>query len=161
MLLLYFQKSSFGAFFSGRLSGLRFVCPIVKGPFIQTQEQVMFYDTDAAGVVHNISYLRFIEKNRTLLGSELGLDYKEMAGSGIYGALLRIEIDYLRPGRLGEDLQVSGWLEEATKVKFWCRFEIHRAEDSELLVTSRQELALVKMPEGKPTRLPSEWGKYI
>lgn len=121
----------------------------------------MFYDTDAAGVVHNISYLRFIEKNRTLLGSELGLDYKEMAGSGIYGALLRIEIDYLRPGRLGEDLQVSGWLEEATKVKFWCRFEIHRAEDSELLVTSRQELALVKMPEGKPTRLPAEWGKYI
>ena len=161
MLLLYFQKSSFGAFFSGRLSGLRLVCPIVKGPFIQTQEQVMFYDTDAAGVVHNISYLRFIEKNRTLLGSELGLDYKEMAGSGIYGALLRIEIDYLRPGRLGEDLQVSGWLEEATKVKFWCRFEIHRAEDSELLVTSRQELALVKMLEGKPTRLPSEWGKYI
>ncbi|NRB43250.1 MAG: acyl-CoA thioesterase [Verrucomicrobiales bacterium] len=121
----------------------------------------MFYDTDAAGVVHNISYLRFIEKNRTLLGSELGLDYKEMTVSGIYGAVLRIEIDYRRPGRLGENLQVSGWLDEVQKVKFWCGFEIHRAEDNELLVASRQELALVKMPEAKPTRLPADWGKYI
>ena len=134
---------------------------MVKGPRIETREQVMFYDTDAAGVVHNISYLRFIEKNRTLLGSELGLDYKEMSGSGIYGAVLRIEIDYRRPGRLGEDLQVSGWLEEVKKVKFWCGFEIHRTEDNELLVASRQELALVKMPEGKPTRLPADWEKYI
>jgi|TARA_B110000116_G_C16800859_1_gene570500 YbgC/YbaW family acyl-CoA thioester hydrolase len=133
----------------------------VKGPRIETREQVMFYDTDAAGVVHNISYLRFIEKNRTLLGSELGLDYKEMAGSGIYGAVLRIEIDYRRPGLLGEDLQVRGWLEEVTKVKFWCGFEIYRAENNELLVSSRQELALVKMPEGKPTRLPADWEKYI
>jgi YbgC/YbaW family acyl-CoA thioester hydrolase len=134
---------------------------MVKGPRIETREQVMFYDTDAAGVVHNISYLRFIEKNRTLLGSELGLDYKEMAGSGIYGAVLRIEIDYRSPGRLGENLQVRGWLEEVTKVKFWCEFEIYRAENNELLVSSRQELALVKMPEGKPTRLPADWKKYI
>lgn len=133
----------------------------MKGPRIETREQVMFYDTDAAGVVHNISYLRFIEKNRTLLGSELGLDYKEMAVSGIYGAVLRIEIDYRRPGRLGENLQVSGWLDEVQKVKFWCGFEIHRAEDNELLVASRQELALVKMPKAKPTRLPADWGKYI
>jgi len=133
----------------------------VKGPRIETREQVMFYDTDAAGVVHNISYLRFIEKNRTLLGSELGLDYKEMAGSGIYGAVLRIEIDYHRPGLLGEDLQVRGWLEEVTKVTVWCGFEIYRAENNELLVSSRQELALVKMPEGKPTRLPADWEKYI
>ena len=39
----------------------------------------MFYDSDAAGVVHNIAYLRYIEKNRTLLGVELGLDFKEMS----------------------------------------------------------------------------------
>ena len=133
----------------------------MKGPRIETREQDMFYDTDAAGVVHNISYLRFIEKNRTLLGSELGLNYKEMADSGIYGAVLRIEIDYRRPGRLGEDLQVRGWLEEVNKVKFWCGFEIHRAGDNELLVSSRQELALVRMPEGKPTRLPADWKKYF
>jgi len=121
----------------------------------------MFYDTDAAGVVHNISYLRFIEKNRTLLASELGLNYKEMASSGIYGAVIRIEIDYKRPGLLGDDLRVRGWLDEVKKVKFWCAFEIYRADDKELLVVSRQELALVKMPEGKPKRLPPDLERYL
>ena len=133
----------------------------MKGPCIETQEQVMFYDTDAAGVVHNISYLRFIEKNRTLLASELGLNYKEMASSGIYGAVIRIEIDYKRPGLLGDDLRVRGWLDEVKKVKFWCAFEIYRADDKELLVVSRQELALVKMPEGKLKRLPPDLEKYL
>ena len=79
---------------------------LVKGTCIETHEQVMFYDTDAGGVVHNIAYLRFIEKNRTLLASELGLNYKAMATSGIYGAVIRIEIDYRRPGLLGDNLKV-------------------------------------------------------
>ena len=30
----------------------------MKGPLIVTNNLVMFYDTDAAGVVHNIAYLR-------------------------------------------------------------------------------------------------------
>ena len=29
----------------------------MKGPIIETNNQVMFYDTDAAGVVHNICLL--------------------------------------------------------------------------------------------------------
>ncbi|HAA87367.1 MAG: thioesterase [Verrucomicrobiales bacterium] len=121
----------------------------------------MFYDTDAAGVVHNIAYLRFIEKNRTLLASELGLNYKEMATSGIYGAVIRIEIDYRRPGLLGDNLKVRGWLDSVKRVKFWCGFEIFRADDNQILVASKQELALVKMPEAKPTRLPPDLKEYI
>ncbi len=134
---------------------------LVKGTCIETHEQVMFYDTDAAGVVHNIAYLRFIEKNRTLLASELGLNYKEMATSGIYGAVIRIEIDYRRPGLLGDNLKVRGWLDSVKRVKFWCGFEIFRADDNQILVASKQELALVKMPEAKPTRLPPDLKKYI
>ena len=65
----------------------------MKSPIIETNNLVMFYDTDAAGVVHNIAYLRYIEENRTLLGIELGLDYKEMSKEKKYGAVVRTEID--------------------------------------------------------------------
>ena len=41
--------------------------------------QVMFFDTDCGGVVHNIAYLRFIEIARTLLAEKLGLPLAEMA----------------------------------------------------------------------------------
>jgi acyl-CoA thioesterase FadM len=36
---------------------------------------------------------------------------------------------------------------------------MRREEDGVLLVTARQALALVKMPEGKPMRLPHGFGK--
>ena len=41
-------------------------------PEIETQEEVMFFDTDCGGVVHNIAYLRFIETARTLTGTLTG-----------------------------------------------------------------------------------------
>lgn len=130
-------------------------------PIIETTEQIMFYDTDAAGVVHNIAYLRFIEKNRTILGSEIGLDYKEMSGQQTYGAVVRTEIDYKSPGFLGDDIVIRGWLAEISKVRFWCEFEVNRISDQKNLVKSRQQLALVKMPEGKPIRLPDHWENYF
>ena len=133
----------------------------MKGPIIETNNLVMFYDTDAAGVVHNIAYLRYIEENRTLLGIELGLDYKEMSKEKKYGVVVRTEIDYKSPALLGDNIIVRGWLLEMTKVRFWCHFEIKRIEDQKILVECRQQLALVKMPEGKPLRVPDHWGNFV
>ena len=47
-------------------------------PKLETEVQVMFFDTDAGGVVHNIAYLRFIETNRSLLAEKLGWPLGEM-----------------------------------------------------------------------------------
>ncbi|MCP4847242.1 MAG: acyl-CoA thioesterase [Verrucomicrobiaceae bacterium] len=120
----------------------------------------MFYDTDAGGVVHNIAYLRFVEKARTLLGAKLGLSLKEMSESGLYAVVTRTEIDYLKPALLGDKLTVHGWLEDVGKARFCCGFEIHRDSDGNRLVMSRQELAMVQMPEGRPARLPEQFEKY-
>jgi len=38
----------------------------------------MFFDTDCAGVIHNIAYLRMIETCRTHLGAKMGMDFKAM-----------------------------------------------------------------------------------
>lgn len=119
----------------------------------------MFYDTDAGGVVHNIAYLRFIEKCRTLLGEKLGLDLQQMAESGLYAVVVRTEIDYRKPAKLGDHLKIRGWLEKLEKVSFWCAFEVTREGEDRVLITCRQRLAMVKMPEGKPARLPAGLGE--
>jgi len=129
-----------------------------KPPITETHEQVMFYDTDAGGVVHNIAYLRFIEKCRTLLAGELGMNLEQMASSGVYAVVVRTEIDYRKPAKLGDHLTIRGWLEELGKARFWCAFEITRDGDGALLTTSRQRLAMVQMPEGRPVRIPADFG---
>lgn len=132
---------------------------MTDAPTLETTEQVMFYDTDAGGVVHNIAYLRFIEKCRTLLGGKLGLDLQTMADSGLFAVVVRTEIDYKKPAVLGDDLTIKGWLDEVEKVRFWCGFEITRDSDQALLVTCRQRLAMVQMPEGRPARLPARFSE--
>jgi len=123
----------------------------------ESREDVMFFDTDAGGVVHNIAYLRFIESCRTRLGHQLGLDIRTMAATRQFAVVLRTEIDYRRPALLGDHLVIKGWLDRIERVRFWCAFEILRPADQTSLVTCRQALALVQLPAGRPLRVPATW----
>ena len=118
----------------------------------QTEEEVMFYDTDCGGVVHNLAYLRMVEKCRTHLAAKLGFELRSMGETNIFPVVVRTEADYRKPAKLADILVIKGWLSEWGKARFWCEFEVLRGE--EVLLTARQSLALVQMPEGKVQRLP-------
>lgn len=120
----------------------------------------MFFDTDCAGVIHNLAYLRMIETCRTRLAGMLGMDLKALSENKVFPVLIRTEIDYRRSGNLGDWLEVRGSLGEVSTARFWCAFEVIRESDGLLLVTARQLLALVKMPEGRPMRLPQHLLEY-
>ena len=117
----------------------------------------MFFDTDIGGVVHNIAYLRMIETARTRLAAVLGLALRDMAKTQLYPVVVRTEIDYRKPATLGDEIIIRGRLESVERVRFWCAFEMVRAADELVLVTCRQALAMVQMPQGKPMRLPEDW----
>ena len=119
-----------------------------------TREEVMFFDTDIGGVVHNLAYLRMIETCRTKLAGLMGMDLKGMAETKLYPVVVRTEIDYKRPAKLGDGLRVEGRVLEWSGVRFWVEFEVNRPSDAAQLVKCRQALALVQMPAGKPIRLP-------
>jgi YbgC/YbaW family acyl-CoA thioester hydrolase len=126
-------------------------------PTLETREEVMFFDTDCGQVVHNLAYLRMIETCRTRLAATMGMDLRSMSETQLYPVVTRTEIDYKRPAKLGDWLVIRGRLDEISRARFWCAFEMIREADGALLVTARQALALVRMPEGKPMRLPAEW----
>jgi YbgC/YbaW family acyl-CoA thioester hydrolase len=129
-------------------------------PRIRTKVQVMFFDTDCGGVVSNIAYLRFIEIARTRLAEELGLALTEMAENRRYPVVVRTEIDYRRPAKLGDQLVIEGRLDRVERVRFWCAFQITRPKDNTLIAQCHQMLALIEMPEGKLLHLPAHWKKY-
>ena len=129
----------------------------LETPTIDTEVQVMFFDTDCGGVVHNLAYLRFIEVARTYLADQLGMGFTTMAKEQQFPVVVRTEIDYKRPAVLWDKLVVHGKLETVERSRFWCSFEIVRPSDGVLMVTSRQMLAVVQMPAGKPLRLPADW----
>ena len=132
----------------------------MPAPTIDLEEEIMFYDTDCGGVVHNLAYLRLIEKARTQLATRLGMALREMADTQLFPVVLRTEIDYLRPATLGDTLHIHGQLTGLQGPRFWVAFTIHRTtEPAQTLIACRQSLALVQMPAARPTRLPEAWAQ--
>ena len=108
----------------------------------------MFFDTDCGGVVHNLAYLRMIETCRTRLAALMGMDLLAMSESQVYPVVVRTEADYKRPAKLGDWITIRGRLDELSKARFCCAFEMIRESDGAVLVTA-----------GKPVRLPTEWAE--
>lgn len=74
--------------------------------------RVYYEDTDLAGIVYYANYLKFIERARTEWVASLGVDQMALrAAEGIVFAVRRVEADYLRPARFGEDLVVETTLQ--------------------------------------------------
>jgi YbgC/YbaW family acyl-CoA thioester hydrolase len=130
-----------------------------KIPEMTTYEEVMFFDTDCGGVVHNIAYLRMIETCRTHLASRMGMRLSEMAESQLFPVVVRTEIDYRKPAKLGDKLVIHGSLEKLERVRFWFTFTMCREGEDKPLISCRQALALVQMPIGRPQRVPADWPK--
>lgn len=128
-------------------------------PTVTTNEEVMFFDTDCAGVVHNLAYLRMIETCRTRLATAMGMDLRSMTQAGCFPAVVRTEIDYRRSAVLGDQLAIHGRLESLQRARFACAFEMRRQSDDALLVTCRQVLAMVSLPSGRPQRLDPAWAE--
>lgn len=129
----------------------------METPTLETEVRVMFFDTDAAGLVHNLAYLRFIETNRSLLAEKLGWPLQEMLNRGDCPVVVRTEIDYRRPARLWDTLLVHGELSQFERSRFWCEFTITRPSDGALVVTCRQMLVILQIAGLKVQRLPSHW----
>ena len=92
---------------------------------VEREFTVYFFDTDAGGVVHNLTYLRWIEAVRTDLAEALGWGIGEMVG-GKHGCpvLTKTEVEYVKPAKLGDRVRVVSRLGKVGKVRFTVESEV-------------------------------------
>lgn len=142
-----------------RLQCLRCAIRIEKMK-IEISGTIQFYDTDCGGVVSNIAYLRYVEQARSALFDALGMGLAEMNESRLFPAVIRTEIDYRSPARLGDEMRIFATLAAVERARAICEFtlEVEREPgQTSLLARAKQFVALVQMPSGKPRRMPEEW----
>lgn len=74
----------------------------------QHSVRVYYEDTDLAGIVYYANYLKFIERARTEWVASLGVDQMALkAAQGVVFAVRRVEADFLRPAKFGDDLVIE------------------------------------------------------
>jgi acyl-CoA thioester hydrolase len=132
--------------------------PLPARPHLVVPLEVYYFDTDAGGVVHNIAYLRMVEIARSQLAASLGWSLEEMNRTGLVAVVARTEVDYLKPARLGDALEVHGELVGLEKVRMFMRFEIRSAKSpGTLFCRCVQTMVTVQLPGGRPQPVPEAW----
>jgi acyl-CoA thioester hydrolase len=129
---------------AGRIEGDTHVLPV----------RVYFEDTDFAGLVYHANFLKFCERGRSDLIRLLGVHHQALAnpeqGEPSVFVVRRIEIDYLRPARLDDVLEVVTRCVEIGGASLTLLQEVRRGET--LIVRAKVVVVLVSS-SGKPQRL--------
>lgn len=66
--------------------------------------KVRDYEVDSEGIVNNANYLHYLEHTRHEFCHYAGFSFREMHAQGIDPVLRKVEIEYLSPLGLGEDM---------------------------------------------------------
>jgi len=116
--------------------------------------RVYWEDTDAGGVVFYANYLKFFERARTEWLRALGFEQEQMRrDTGVMFVVSRTAVNYLRPARLDDWLEVSVELRETGRASLTLYQQATRA--GELLCEGEIRIGCVDAQAFRPARMPA------
>jgi acyl-CoA thioester hydrolase len=118
--------------------------------------RVYYEDTDAAGMVYHARYLAFAERGRAEMLRWAGVPHEDLVRiEGLIFVVRRVKIDYLRPARLDDVLQLTTTPTVMKAASAMLRQEF--VTDGQPIATADVELACVRGSDGRPQRIPARW----
>ena len=114
--------------------------------------RVYYEDTDFSGVVYHASYLRFMERGRTELIRDLGIDQSALFDEGIAlaFAVRAMQIEFLKPAIMDDFLTIETQPQDIKGASMTVHQRVLRGE--EVLVTA--EVKVVCVGGGRAKRIP-------
>lgn len=117
--------------------------------------RVIYADTDAGGVVYYANYLRMFELARTFYIEEFGIYLAELAKNNVFFAVRHVEVNYIKPAVLGDDLELQIQMIDIAKASMSIHYEILRksGDSKTLLVEGQTKVACCTMKDNVPVPL--------
>ena len=117
--------------------------------------RVYWEDTDAGGVVYHARYLQFLERARSDWLAGLGISQTDLRRErGLVFVVTRMEIDFRKPARLEDELDVSVSVQAVGRARMDFRQQIRRGE--ELMIEATVRAACLDAARFAPARMPAE-----
>lgn len=119
--------------------------------------RVYYEDTDFSGIVYHASYLKFMERARSDMLHQLGMDQRAAfeANDGAY-AVVDMHIKYIAPAKFQDNLLVISSVTKLRKASVEIEQIIMRGTDK---IASASVQAAFLTPTGRPRRQPEAWTK--
>jgi len=118
--------------------------------------RVYYEDTDAGGVVFYANYLKFFERGRSEWLNHLGIDQARLFEQQIAFAVRKAEVDYFRPARLNDQLQVVSRINEIRGTSLTFQQSVYQTGDrSQPLCEAVIKAVCLKLDTFTPCRIPA------
>lgn len=115
--------------------------------------RVYYEDTDAGGVVFYANYLKFFERARTEMLRSFGFEQDSLiTEDNVIFVVRSISVDYLKPARFNEQINVSAKIIENKKTSLI--FEQSITREQELLCNGTVRIACVDAKSMRPKPIP-------
>jgi acyl-CoA thioester hydrolase len=122
--------------------------------------RVYYADTDAGGIVYHANYLTFAERARAEALRSLGLPVPvRVARHGLMFVVQRINLHYQAPARLDDLIRIETRILFARGPRVTLSQQFRR--DSDSLAVLDVQLAVVRVADGRPARLPAGWAEIL
>ena len=130
---------------SGRFEGKTHILPI----------RIYYEDTDLSGIVYHANYLRYMERGRSEFFRSVGIvKLAQLEGpTPTAWTLRRIELDYLKPARLDDVIEVHTRATALTGARLSAEQDIF-CKDVQL-TRGRVEACIITL-DGRPRRIPPD-----
>ena len=121
-------------------------------PF-SAQRRVRFHETDAMGVVHHASYLRYLEDARVDYLRQLGRPYSTLRDvDRIEFAVIGIDLSYRLPLQFDEVFEVHAGIASVRRASFTLEYLVER--DGIAVLDGHTRHAALEVGTHRPVRVP-------
>ncbi|ABS63732.1 Pol-Pal system-associated acyl-CoA thioesterase [Parvibaculum lavamentivorans DS-1] len=130
----------------------------IEGQVHKLPIRVYYEDTDFSGIVYHANYLKFAERGRSDFLRLAGVHHTDLfeGEDPVAFAIHRMEIDFLKPARIDERLEVHTRYVRASGARIEAEQEIWRLSgDAPDVIWRARVLAAVLDVGGRPRRLPA------
>ncbi|MFO1391370.1 MAG: tol-pal system-associated acyl-CoA thioesterase [Agitococcus sp.] len=114
--------------------------------------RIYIEDTDAAGIVYYVNYLKFMERARTEFLRHIGFGHYLLTENYLF-VVRKVQIDYKQPAKMDDLLQVTARIIKQGKASL--QFEQCLYRQQTLLASAIVDIACVHKQNLKPCALPS------
>ena len=117
------------------------------------QIRMCFQDVDGEGIVYHSNYLNYAERARTEWLAKLGLSNQEIMDMGVAMVLRHIEMDFVRPAKLDDILDIDVRVAESKNASTMIEQTI--TVNGQEKVKLKLQLVYVNTGTLRPTRIPA------
>ena len=113
-------------------------------------------DTDFQGFVYHANYIKYFERARSNFLTSYNISQIELRKLQLVFVIKSIEINYILPATLGDELTVQTLITKKSKARLIFNQDIYNSKTSEKICSGFIEACLVNIETKKPKPFPND-----